>query len=809
MNKKVALSVLSATVFASMAASAFAAPKSGLYIGGNVDKYYSMNTLLGGMSSSALDQFSTEIGSAGFSNLIYVDFDGKGASIADIMSATDFESAKKDLTADKFEGVYSNIKADGSADGTYDPRNDAIDTPTGELKVESVSAINKLQIKVAFTAKVDEASATNTANYALNGNVLSTGAPGDATAELQEDGKTVIITAGTTGGFTGTTFVGNTGYVLTIDNVKNEDETVTLDDVKSSSFTYSDTVAPTVAKVEAKAVTSTKQVTVTFSEPVKGEGLYKINGKVATFTPGAPSKTITLTSADALVGNTTYTLEVLNEKDAEGNYISPNPSTKTFSVDIDSSADGVDKVEVKGDDTIRVTFKEDMTVSTVTTAGNIKIVDANLNDIHNGGTVVVAVNPVGTSKKQFDVTLSGTGAKALFNSTTKKLNGTLVFTSNLKDLSGNAVTAASEAVSLTLDETAPTITKSEWYKAGSTFDGATVGANGLLVLTFSEDLTTLPATLTEGTDFTAIKDDGAVETVGDLTPAFKTGSKTVVKLTPATAAFGSLTNETVRLAGNLFTDESIGANKAAAAVLTVDVKNGASNGDTQKPVVNNVASGASKPNTIVVTFGEAVSGLDAATVTNVANYRIDGAPLPAGSYVTTTGSTATLNLPAEAIDTTRDYSITVTGIKDKAGNVAEMFTKTISLTEDKLPVLTSAAFNADGTVSLTFSEAVSSAVDADFAVTLNGGSTVLNAAQYNAADGTGADAGKVVITLVSTPDLVDGAFIDVDNSGATFNTGDIRVADITKVSVKTNAASTTVDGSANSLKDNVSVTATK
>ncbi|MED4751415.1 sugar-binding domain protein, partial [Brevibacillus choshinensis] len=139
MNKKVALSVLSATVFASMAASAFAAPKSGLYIGGNVDKYYSMDTLFK-MNSATSDRFSNELVQAGFSNLIYVDFDGKGASISEIMAAPDFEGAKKDLTADKFEGEYANIGTDGTANGSYDPRKDTPDVG-GELKVESVSAI--------------------------------------------------------------------------------------------------------------------------------------------------------------------------------------------------------------------------------------------------------------------------------------------------------------------------------------------------------------------------------------------------------------------------------------------------------------------------------------------------------------------------------------------------------------------------------------------------------------------------------------------------------------------------------------------
>jgi len=44
-KKQLTLSVLSTALVASMAASAFAAPKAGVYIGGNVDKYYSFSAL--------------------------------------------------------------------------------------------------------------------------------------------------------------------------------------------------------------------------------------------------------------------------------------------------------------------------------------------------------------------------------------------------------------------------------------------------------------------------------------------------------------------------------------------------------------------------------------------------------------------------------------------------------------------------------------------------------------------------------------------------------------------------------------------
>lgn len=794
-----------------MASSAFAAPKSGVYLGGDVDRYYELRDLFN-LTDAGKTKFAADMSVTSFDKLIYVDFDGKGASLREIMNG-EFSKVKRDLKKSDFEGVYTKSNLDGSNGATYDPRNDAIDGPTGDLKVDSVSAINKMQIKVVFGTKVDKDTATNVANYKLNGfslNSSTTPATTDATAEVQEDGKTVIITAGTTGGFVGTTLVSNTGYVLSIDGVKNEDGSKTLEDFKSASFNYSDTEAPTVSKVEAKAVTSTKQVTVTFSEPVKGEGLYKINGKVATFTPGAASKTITLTSADSLVGNTTYTLEVLNEKDAEGNYINPNPSTKTFTVTIDATGDGVDKVEVQGDDTIRVSFKEDMNVTTVTQAGNIKLLNANLSDITGAG-VNVAVTQVGTSKKQFDLKLSGTGAKALFNNTTKNFNGTLVFTNNLKDVSGNAIAAASQAVSLTLDEVAPTITKAEWYKPGTTFDGSSVGANGALVLTFSEDLVGAP-TLTANTHFTAIKDDGQVEIVGDLVGAFKTGSKNVVKFTPQTAPFTSATNETVRLAGNIFTDESIGANQNTAVVLTVDVKNGATNGDTTKPVVSGVASGATKPNTIKVTMGEPVAALDNTTVTNPANYRIDGALVPEGTFVTTDAqapNVITLNLPAESIDTNRNYSVTVTGIKDKAGNTADMYTQTISLQDDKKPVLTSGAFNQDNTLSLTFSESVKDLAVDDLVINLNDKATSLNGV-YGVSNGTGADTGKAVVNFLTVADATYGDYIDVTPNGV-FDGDDIRVADLHKARVTTTKTGTPVgtDANSNPLKTNVTITVTK
>lgn len=144
MNKKVVLSVLSATFVASMAASAFAAPNNGLYIGGNVKAHYSFDTLVG-LDAAGLAKFKSDMAAIGtnFDNLVYVSLNGKGASITEILAASSLEEANKDpLKKADFADVYNEIDKSGKVTGTYDARKDVEDgTTPGELKVESVSAI--------------------------------------------------------------------------------------------------------------------------------------------------------------------------------------------------------------------------------------------------------------------------------------------------------------------------------------------------------------------------------------------------------------------------------------------------------------------------------------------------------------------------------------------------------------------------------------------------------------------------------------------------------------------------------------------
>lgn len=211
MNKKVALSILSATVVASMASSAFAAPKSGVYLGGDVDRYYELRDLFN-LTDAGNKKFAADMAAITFDKLIYVDFDGKGASLRDIMNG-ELSKVKRDLKESDFEGVYTKSNLDGSNGDTYDPRKDA--TPvTGDLKVESVSAISKTTLKVNFNKAVDSVAKEN---FSIAGAVVNA-------ATLSEDKKSVTLSV------SGLTY--ETEYTVVAANILVDGKPVTLEGTK-------------------------------------------------------------------------------------------------------------------------------------------------------------------------------------------------------------------------------------------------------------------------------------------------------------------------------------------------------------------------------------------------------------------------------------------------------------------------------------------------------------------------------------------------------------------------------------------------
>ncbi|MCE0451300.1 sugar-binding domain protein, partial [Brevibacillus sp. AF8] len=154
MNKKVALSVLSTAVVASMAASAYAAPQAGVYVGGDVKKFYSTTTLLN-LTKEAKAQYAKDL-RVGSDNLVFVHINGKGAFFSEIIKDGSATAFAQPLKKSDFVDLYKVVKPDGTSTENEDARAKVEGDNTGELKVESVSAINALTVDVKFGTTVDK-----------------------------------------------------------------------------------------------------------------------------------------------------------------------------------------------------------------------------------------------------------------------------------------------------------------------------------------------------------------------------------------------------------------------------------------------------------------------------------------------------------------------------------------------------------------------------------------------------------------------------------------------------------------------------
>jgi uncharacterized cupredoxin-like copper-binding protein len=587
----------------------------------------------------------------------------------------------------------------------------------------------------------------------------------------------------------------------------------------TTNVTYSDTVAPTLVSATATAKTTTNTITLTFSEPIDvTASTVTVNGTAAVVAAGTTANQATVTVSSALTAGTTYSLSLLNFKDAAGNLTATNPITTNVTVTGDTTAPTITSVTPVRNSSVEVTFSKDMDATTLTT-GSLRVLDANLTTA--GGTIAEAtvlpkvIDGV-NSKNTFVITLTG-----LPYDTSNNFSGVVAYSSTIKDLSGNAIAAGTTSLSTSKDTVAPTYVSSSYNKL-TTYNGI-VTANGAIVVKYSKPIqlgTALPAAYTVVDDLgstvantinaVAVNPNDKTELVLSLTNPIATTAKTYSIVIPGTAV----------------KDLSIETNAAASANTTVDVTAGAPvASDTTAPTVvylNKAADTlAYAGSTIGLTIQDNAggSGLDMSTVTNVSNYKLNGAALPSGSYITYTGTTATINIPANTITTDGVESLNVNGIKDKAGNTITPFVDTtdVTLNDDIKPVLTTETLNTSGSVSLGFSESVVpvAGTAADFTVKLNGSTLTGANLAYSLADGTGADAGKYVLSVAtrhvgiaavagtvtgtngvtytgSATNVMKFTYIDVDGTGS-FTAGDIVVSAVDQgnATVIADAADTT------------------
>ncbi|MCC0566956.1 hypothetical protein LJD55_23025 [Brevibacillus borstelensis] len=548
-----------------------------------------------------------------------------------------------------------------------------------------------------FGTEVDKATAETLNNYSFDGNKGGTDGFLKATggAVLQSDKKTVILTLDPTN----YTYVKGKAWAVVVEGVQKKDDASQVISKWANTVVIEDTSAPTVAEVTSTANGTTTAVTVKFSEPVKGNGIYKINGVTAAALVSATNPyVVNLTAGEALEAGKSYTLSITNEEDlaevsGAGNKVT---TSKTFTVKGDSAAEGLKTITVVDDNKVLVEFKDDMNPATVTEA-EVKVLDEN-GDQLTATTEYTVTQPDANDDTKFLVTLVDPTLFADSNSR----DLTLVVTNAAEDALGNKVASTTKAFKVTKDTVKPVAQSGRVLK---NINGEVTGFE----ITFDSKLTVGTPTTTgirvinaAGTEITATLGMGT----STGTVAATAQNKLVVSLPADVALSSSVSGEvSILLPAALVQDDAFSKNTSSAKTLTVNL--GAADASKMTATIGNGAG----DNVFTVTFSEAVkTGAGADSATNPNNYKLNDVVLPANTIITYNATTrvATIELPANYVDKdAADGILTVSGVKNAAGTkTVETVHDVVTTVDQVAPTLIAAKFLSDTTIELTYSEAM-------------------------------------------------------------------------------------------------------
>lgn len=526
-----------------------------------------------------------------------------------------------------------------------------------DAQVESVKALNGKELLITFNKALDKDDAQLPAKYTLNGVAIN------GTPVLSADGKSVTIT--------------------TVDVIDCKDAALVVEPIKTAAdskkttakyvslFTYSDTVAPQVNKVEAV----NKQAVITFAEELNGNPGISVNGADHTsFT--VSGKTLTITG---LEDEKNYNVEIVGAKDYAGNIANPinlnftvakpdaatpqavtttvkdNKVTLTFANALSSSNKASVKfvatnttVELDGTDKTGVVFSKDKKTA---------VLDAQALSVLDGVTFI-----------NTGIEISGAG---LTNAV--KVNTTLKADTTAAKLVSTKTTAAGKLL-LTFDEEVKVPDAGNIDLKVTAVDGiyqSSPIAWDTLVVAYAQD--------DEGNDIknTLEIDVNAETTVGvDYTVEVPDGIKD---------AYDNLT-----------------------AKLSVSVVKPATD-NTTKPSEVITVTPAVNSNVIKLTFANTKDSKGVtAEALNIANYTLGGKALPSGTVIryVDNKNNVEIVLPEGAIKTSGDYVLSIKNIKDEANNTLKVGEnlKVIKLVENVAPVATGITVNSSTEAVITFSE---------------------------------------------------------------------------------------------------------
>ncbi|ANX13775.1 hypothetical protein ABE41_017330 [Fictibacillus arsenicus] len=564
-------------------------------------------------------------------------------------------------------------------------------------EVTSVSAINLKTVKVEFNTAVDADSAETLGNYSF------ASGSGLTVTDAVADGKSVWLTINDNDEHAAQ----QQSADLTINGVKADNGVVIAKTTKAVKFL--DTVAPTVEEIE---VAGPKTLKVKFSEILEVAPSFSLNdGTLAivssSFVAGTDTVTLTLGAQPA---DGAHKLTIKNGSDYAGFKV--EEVTKEFTFGKDSTAP-VATVKSASPNKIVLSFDEDIT----------GISNANVNFFHTYKGVDAYKATKSLNGKELTLEFANPlpeGAFKLYLDYTDE-KGT-----QIADLWGNKLAETTFSGSVTVDTTAPVVTKVE-------ADG-----NTAIEVTYSEDVT--------GADVLSnysLKDAAgkAVTLSGTITKSENTYS------IPTPALNGGSYTLTVKNVK----DKSIAQNKLVeySTAVAVDDIVAPEISDVDDTTLGTQAQLLSTKKVKIV-FSEV---MDKDSIENKVNYLFANGALNSKVKVTAVdGNKAAIldftDVESGAQMTPAGATIQVLRVKDAAGNpILAASTNVLVPAGATAPLFDEAVATGKNTVKLYFDELVTNAKADDFTVSINGTASAVNAISNEVVDG------KSVITLTTAGDI--------------------------------------------------------
>lgn len=366
------------------------------------------------------------------------------------------------------------------------------------FQVESVKVLNLKQVEITFSQALDKTSAEDIANYELKENngtsLLGAGSP---KAALQADGRTVILTAGTSGSGILTNIKNNTIEVSS--SVKNASKVALGSTYTNTSLNAVDITAPTAVSV---TMDGPKTLKVVFSEPIDLTGLSASDFRIDTGSVGISSaltgsdsgRSITLTAGSNLSAGS-HTLDVnVNSNGNFNDYAGIVLVKQTLSFNVASVTDAPSvKIDTAKPNQIVLKF-------------NRPVKNLNLAEVYHGYSSNTSNTPVAVGG---DGTYSDTwrldfvaGKYVPAGSTTLYIKNATATSSKIEDRWENKMPDTNLSVNIVADHTPPTV------------EAVTVENRQEIKVKFSEDVNA-----TDAVDFNLYvfkKSDGTVMKSADF-----------------------------------------------------------------------------------------------------------------------------------------------------------------------------------------------------------------------------------------------------------------------------------------------------